>query len=118
MESEHNFKSNDIIDVELPVKSKTGLSLLIIRKFLYIEISTLKRNRLNDEEIDIFNLKYVYILMAYIVELENKVKSVYHVDIRILILKIYQKTINDPVFVEKWKDIINLELRVLINNSI
>ena len=48
-----------------------------------------------------FNLKYVYTLIIYIAELENKIKSVYHVDIRISIPKTYQKIINDPIFAEK-----------------
>ena len=64
------------------------------------------------------NLKYVCVLIIYIIKLENKVESVYHINIKILILKIYQEAINDPVFVEKWKDVINLELRALISNFI
>ena len=118
LEFEHNLKSNNIIDIELSVKSETESFLSITRKFLYIKVLILKKNRLDDEEIDIFNLKYVCVLMVYIIELENKVESVYYVDIRILILKIYQEVINDPVFAEKWKDVINLELRTLISNFI
>ena len=80
-------------------------------------MSILKRNRSDDKEIDISNLKYVHALIVYIIELENKMESVYHVDIRIPIPKIYQEIINDPVFTEEWKDAIDLELRVLISNS-
>ena len=65
-----------------------------------------------------FNLKHIRVLIAYITELKNKVKLVYHVDIRILISKTYQEAINDPVFAEEWKNAINLELRALISNFI
>ena len=81
-------------------------------------MSILKKNRPNDKKINISNLKYIRALMVYITELENKVKLVHHIDIRISIPKIYQKTINDPIFAKKQKDAINLELKVLISNFI
>ena len=117
LESEHNLKPDDTIDVEFSAESEAGPSLPTIRKFLHVEVPTLKRNRPDDEEIDMSNLKYVCALMAYIAELENKVESVHHVDIRISILKTYQEAINDPVFAEEWKDAMDLELRALISNS-
>ena len=116
LESEHNLKPNNIIDVKLPAESKIGLFLLIIRKFLHVEIPILKKNRSDDKKIDISNSKYVCVLIAYIAELENKVELVYYVNIRISIPKIYQKIINNPVFTKKWKDVINLKLKVLISN--
>ena len=117
LESEHNLKPDDTIDVELPAESEAGPSLPTTRKFLHVEVPTLKRNRPDDKEIDMPNPKHVRALMAYIAELENKVESVHHVDIRIPIPKTYQEAINDPVFAEEWKDAMDLELRALISNS-
>ena len=117
LESEYNLKPDDIINVELPAESKAGPSLPTKKKFLHVEVPTLKRNRPDDKEIDIPNPKHVCVLMAYIAELENKIKSVYHVDIRIPILKIYQETINNPIFAEEWKDAMDLKLKALISNS-
>ena len=77
----------------------------------------LKKNRPDDEEIDMFNPKHVHALIAYITKLKNKIKSVHHIDIRISIPKIYQEVINDPIFTEKWKNAIDLKLRTLISNS-
>ena len=118
LKSKYNLKSDNIINVELSVESEAGSFLPTTRKFLHIKMSTLKRNRLDDEEIDMSNPKHVRALMAYIAELENKVESVHHINIRILIPKTYQEAINDLVFAEKWKDAMDLELRVLISNFI
>ena len=101
LESEHNLKPDDTINVEFSAESEAGPSLPTIKKFLHIEMSTLKRNRPDDEEIDISNPKHVRALMAYIAELKNKMESVHHVDIKIPIPKTYQETINNPVFTEE-----------------
>ena len=116
LKSEHNLKPNNTIDVEFLTESKAGPSLLITKKFLHIKIPTLKRNKLDDEEIDMSNLKYVCVLMAYITKLKNKVESIHHINIKISILKIYQEVINNPVFVKEWKDAMDFKLRVLISN--
>ena len=118
LESEYNLKPDNTINIKLPAESETEPSLPTTRKFLHIKMPTLKKNRPDDKEIDIFNPKHVCALMVYITKLENKVKSVYYINIKIPIPKTYQKIINNPIFAEKWKNAINLELRALISNFI
>ena len=107
-ESELSAKSEIFIKLEagynnkLIIKSETEFHpSTIIRKFFCIKMLSLKKTRLDNKNKDIFYLKYICALMVYIIKLKNKIKSVYYIKNRILISKIYQKIINDSVFIEK-----------------